>query len=230
MRKIHHVENIAAQNGSRFVSGIAATHPELASHTLVKAGEQFIQNISHVIADTSSAAASSSERVTQLGKQIGAALMQAKPGYPELPGGSVDEKNSQVSATSDDQRIVDNGKFGSILFDFNGEIKFVSLQCNENPAYLTLQDLLNGSKQCEKTGGPSRIFEKNGDFNDALRDCQSIGGAILKTIESGVAIILPDGSTGSVRKMSSHNGPDGLAPTLEIRNADKSKTKIRYRN
>jgi sulfur transfer complex TusBCD TusB component (DsrH family) len=96
--------------------------------------------------------------------------------------------------------------------------------------FKTLEDILKNAQRGNITNGPSRIFEKSGDFNDVLLDFHSMGATIVKTIPKGIVGRLPDGRYINARSSSS-NGPQESAPTLEIQEMHSNKvTKIRYRN
>lgn len=87
---LHPIENVRTHIGSRHISGIPAVHPEFGSHVIINTGEQLLESVTQVIADTSSGIASRTASALQLGKQLGSVLAEAKPGFIQLPGSSKD--------------------------------------------------------------------------------------------------------------------------------------------
>lgn len=91
-KHVYNIENIATQNGSKFIIGIPATHPELANRTIINAGEQFLKDATQAFADTRSCIASQAAGALQLGKELGCWLIEAKPGCIDF--GSSKQNNS----------------------------------------------------------------------------------------------------------------------------------------
>ena len=85
-----------------------------------------------------------------------------------------------------------------------------------------VDDILAGAKRGDKTKGPSKIFEKRGDFSDAQRDFNKLKPSNVKKIDKGLVGTLKDGRVVNVRNDSSDT-----RPTLEIRRGKKS-IKVRY--
>lgn len=86
----------------------------------------------------------------------------------------------------------------------------------------TVDDILDGATAGRATKGRSSIYDKVGDYNDALDDFNSLNPKNVKDIDIGKVGTLDDGRTVIVRTKSS----DGRI-TLEIQKG-KNKTKIRY--
>ncbi|WP_427340827.1 hypothetical protein [Caloranaerobacter sp. DY30410] len=86
----------------------------------------------------------------------------------------------------------------------------------------TVDDLLEGATRGRATKGRSKIYDKVGDFNQALDDFNSLNPRNVRDIDIGKVGALEDGRTVIVRTKSS----DGRI-TLEIQKG-KNKIKIRY--
>lgn len=87
-----------------------------------------------------------------------------------------------------------------------------------------LEEILSKAKKGNKTKGRSKIYEKEGGYEEALKDFEKLNPTEIKKIEIGLVGRLPDGKYINVRTSSE----DGR-PTLEIFNpANKGKIKIRY--
>ena len=90
----------------------------------------------------------------------------------------------------------------------------------------TIDDILADTTPGRVTRGPSKLLEKEGGYDDAVRDFEDvIVPGSLEDKGGGVLVgELPDGRTIVVRP----NSTDG-APTLEIQEAGRGRTKVRYR-
>lgn len=111
-------------------------------------------------------------------------------------------------------------KYDGLLFnDMTGET-------NKVPAK-TVEDIIGESKPIGKTKGPSTQYEKEGSYEDALKDFEALAPQNIQNIERnnvGRWGDLPDGRRVVVRVESS-----GRVPTLEIQIPGKiNKIKIRY--
>lgn len=95
----------------------------------------------------------------------------------------------------------------------------------ENFKYL--DEIIKNATRGRKTQGPSTIFEKPGNYEDALKDFESLNLTGIKDIHTekitGKAGKLPDGRMVNVRTSSRDT-----RPTLEIQNLNKTQTKVRY--
>ena len=88
----------------------------------------------------------------------------------------------------------------------------------------TVEDILSDAKPGRKTSGKTKQYEKEGTYNDALKDFESLGATGIKNIENGMRGILPDGRDVNVRTESSFK-----TPTLEIYDSKTERSiKIRY--
>lgn len=91
----------------------------------------------------------------------------------------------------------------------------------------TVEDVLRGTKPGKKTKGKSKQFEKEGGYEEALKDFESLSLSGIKDIHtkttSGKVGTLPDGRIVNVRTTSSDQ-----RPTLEIQNLNNTYTKVRY--
>jgi hypothetical protein len=88
----------------------------------------------------------------------------------------------------------------------------------------TIEDLARECKPGKETKGKSRQYEKNGGFEQAEQDFETLGPSNVRPIPTGKAGTLPDGRTVNVRTESSFE-----TPTLEVLNKETGrKIKIRY--
>lgn len=90
----------------------------------------------------------------------------------------------------------------------------------------TIGDILSGTKPGRKTTGKTKQYEKDGTYEDALKDFKDLGPGDVKDMagKKGKVGVLPDGRKVNVRVDSSYQ-----TPTLEIydRKTERS-IKIRY--
>jgi len=88
----------------------------------------------------------------------------------------------------------------------------------------TIEDLAKECKPGKETKGKSRQYEKDGGFEQAEQDFETLGPSNVRPIPTGKAGTLPDGRTVNVRTESSFE-----TPTLEVLNKKTGrKIKIRY--
>ena len=87
---------------------------------------------------------------------------------------------------------------------------------------IDVDDVLFGAKRGNRTNGPSKIFEKKGNFSDAQRDFNKLKPTNVKNIDNWKVGTLKDGRVVNVRSWSK----DGR-PTLEVRRGNRS-IKVRY--
>jgi len=93
---------------------------------------------------------------------------------------------------------------------------------NAGAAVKSIDDILEGTTPGRVTKGSSTQRIRNGSYEQALDDFNSLGLSDVKPIQNGQMGKLPDGRTVNVRLDSSYN-----TPTLEIFSNGKS-IKIRY--
>jgi|GEM_PF-1450591 len=88
----------------------------------------------------------------------------------------------------------------------------------------TVEELLEECKPGETTRGVSTQYEREGGFEEAKQDFEKLGVTGVHAIPTGLAGVLPDGRTISVRSDST-----AKLPTIQIdETMSKGKTKIRY--
>ncbi len=93
----------------------------------------------------------------------------------------------------------------------------------------TLDDILKDCPRGRETYGKAKQFEKEGNYDDALKDFESLKPNNIRDIGYGKVGQLADGRNVNVRKISK-DGKQGSAPTLEVQEiGGKKTTKIRYR-
>ncbi|MBY5983173.1 hypothetical protein KUW18_03630, partial [Halomonas sp. DP5Y7-2] len=98
----------------------------------------------------------------------------------------------------------------------------------------TVDDLLSQGSRLPSTGGKSIQFQKNGGYDRANADFDSLGLSNVREISmpsggSGRVGTLSDGRKVVVRSRSSERIPGHFSqPTLEIQNLDRTRIKIRY--
>ncbi len=89
----------------------------------------------------------------------------------------------------------------------------------------TVEDIVKEAQPWEDITSPSEQFIKSGDFNDTLKDFNSLELSEVKDISVGKTGILPNGNRVNARNTSSG---DYKFPTLEIIRGKGNRTKIRY--
>lgn len=106
-----------------------------------------------------------------------------------------------------------------------GSLMAILAQGNEQAVtpIITVEELLKDCKSGEKTRGVTTQYEREGGFEEAKQDFQKLGVTGVRAIPKGLAGVLPDGRTISVRIDSTAG-----FPTIQIDNVNDSKNKIRY--
>ena len=125
--------------------------------------------------------------------------------------------------------IEELGKSLSDIYSMTStELRWLIERAEENGSDTpkTVDDILKDAKPGRKTKGKTKQYDKEGDYDDALNDFNSLGLSDVKEKEGGVLVgNLPDGREVNVRNYSTED-----SPTLDIYDPATGKhIKIRYK-